>query len=99
MVAAIITLVAVYFSKNPADLDHNFGHGKKHLSMNFFLLNLLAFFMHQIFELTDKIYKGWRDVFSNKEEFWNNLRSAMRMLTFPDWMTMLKFTLRPSGYS
>lgn len=28
MVAAIITLVAVYFSKNPADLDHNFGHGK-----------------------------------------------------------------------
>ena len=80
-------------------IEHNFGHGKKHLSMNFFLLNLLAFFMHQIFELTDKIYKGWRDVFSNKEEFWNNLRSAMRMLTFPDWMTMLKFTLRPSGYS
>lgn len=28
MVAAIITLIAVYFSKNPADLDHNFGHGK-----------------------------------------------------------------------
>ena len=28
MVAAIITLAAVYFSKNPADLDHNFGHGK-----------------------------------------------------------------------
>ena len=28
MVAAIITFIAVYFSKNPADLDHNFGHGK-----------------------------------------------------------------------
>ena len=28
MVAAIITLIAVYLSKNPADLDHNFGHGK-----------------------------------------------------------------------
>jgi hypothetical protein len=32
-------------------LEHNYGHGKKHLSFNFFLLNLLAFFMHQIFEL------------------------------------------------
>ena len=28
MIAAIITFFAVYFSKNPADLDHNFGHGK-----------------------------------------------------------------------
>lgn len=28
MVAAIITLFAVYVSKNPADVDHNFGHGK-----------------------------------------------------------------------
>ena len=28
MVAAIITFVAVYYSRNPADLDHNYGHGK-----------------------------------------------------------------------
>jgi len=34
-------------------IEHNFGHGKKNLSMNFFLLNLLAFFTHQILELTD----------------------------------------------
>jgi len=33
-------------------IEHNYGHGKNHLSFNFFLLNLLAFFMHQIFELT-----------------------------------------------
>ncbi len=35
-------------------IEHNYGHGKKNLSMNFFLLNLLAFFMHQIFELTPR---------------------------------------------
>ena len=28
-------------------IEHNFGHGAKHLSFNFFLLNLLAFLMHQ----------------------------------------------------
>jgi hypothetical protein len=29
-------------------IKHKFGHGEKHLSFNFSLLNLLAFFMHQI---------------------------------------------------
>ena len=31
-------------------IEHNYGHGVKNLSTNFFLLNLLAFFLHQIFE-------------------------------------------------
>jgi len=29
-------------------LEHNFGHGEKHLSYNLLLFNFLAFFMHQI---------------------------------------------------
>jgi len=28
-------------------VEHSFGHGQKQLSFKFFLLNLLAFFMHQ----------------------------------------------------
>ena len=34
-------------------LKHNFGHGDRHLSEALFVVNLLAFFMHQIFELVD----------------------------------------------
>ena len=34
-------------------LEHNFGHGDRHLSEALFVVNLLAFFMHQIFELVD----------------------------------------------
>ena len=79
-------------------IEHNFGHGKKHLSMNFFLLNLLAFFMHQIFELTDKLYQKCRKEFSSKEEFWNNLRSVIRMLIFPDWETLLSRVLNPDDF-
>jgi hypothetical protein len=37
--------------------EHNFGHGKKNLSFNFFLFTLLAFFMHQIIELRDPLYQ------------------------------------------
>ena len=38
-------------------LEHNFGHGDQRLSEAFFVLNLLAFFMHQIFDLVDGQYQ------------------------------------------
>ncbi len=41
-------------------LEHNFGHGKKFLSYNLLLFNFLAFFMHQIFELSDRVYQKCR---------------------------------------
>ena len=31
------------------DIEHNYGHGKKYLSYNMYLLTLLAFYFHQIF--------------------------------------------------
>ena len=40
-------------------LKHNFGHGDRHLSEAFFTLNLLAFFMHQIFERGPTIAGRW----------------------------------------
>ena len=41
-------------------LEHNYGHGEKHLAFNFYLLTLLAFLFHQIFELTDATYQASR---------------------------------------
>lgn len=79
-------------------IEHNFGHGKKHLSINFFLLNLLAFFMHQIFEIADKLYQKSRQAFSSKKEMWNNLRSVIRFLIFPDWETLLQRLLTPEEF-
>jgi len=46
-------------------LEHNYGHGEKNLSYNFYLLTLLAFYFHQIFELTDKLYKANRAKFGS----------------------------------
>src|SRR5205807_8292247 len=34
-------------------IEHNYGHGSNHLCLNFYLLTLLAFYVHQVFELTD----------------------------------------------
>ena len=41
-------------------LEHNFGHGKQHLSNVLFTLNLLAFLIHTLQELTAKPYQMLR---------------------------------------
>ena len=50
-------------------LGHNFGHGHQHLPEAFFVLNLLAFFMHQIFQLVDGLYQRVRTFFSSRRTF------------------------------
>lgn len=79
-------------------IEHNFGHGKKNLSVNFFLLNLLAFFTHQILELTDLLYQECRRAFGSKRNLWDHLRVSIRMLLFPDWETLLMRLLKPSEF-
>ncbi|GAH26287.1 unnamed protein product, partial [marine sediment metagenome] len=59
-------------------LEHNFGHGKQYLSEAFFVLNLIAFFMHQIFVLTDRLYRKCRAKFSARIEHFSNFRSVLR---------------------
>lgn len=79
-------------------IEHNFGHGTQHLSFNFFLLNLLAFFLHQIFELTDSLYQACREKLGTKKSFWENLRVFLRISLFPDWESLLRTVHTPSGF-
>ena len=77
-------------------IEHNFGHGKKNLSTIFFILNLLAFYVHQILELTDHLYHSVRYTkFSSRKEYWNQLRCTIRILIFPRWESLLQFILDP----
>jgi len=77
-------------------IEHNFGHGQQHLSMIFFVLNLLAFYIHQILELTDRLYHTLRYTkFTSRKEYWNQLRCTIRILIFPRWESLLNFILDP----
>ncbi len=77
-------------------LEHNFGHGQHNLSMIFFVLNLLAFYVHQILELTDRLYHKVRYTkFTSRKEYWNQLRCTIRILIFPRWESLLLFILDP----
>jgi len=77
-------------------IEHNFGHGSQQLSLNFFVLNLLAFFIHQILELCDLNYQYCRSRFSSRQEYWNNLRVANRLLLFNDFEHLLRYVAHPA---
>jgi hypothetical protein len=75
-------------------IEHNFGHGQQNLSMIFFTLNLSAFYVHQILELTDRLYHTVRySKFTSRKEYWNQLRCTIRILIFP------RFTFSDSSAS
>jgi hypothetical protein len=79
-------------------LEHNYGHGKKHLSFNFFLLNLLAFFMHQIFELTYIPYQQLRKKFGSKRNLWDHLRASLYIVLFSNIDTYFEWMLHRKGF-
>jgi hypothetical protein len=76
-------------------LEHNFGHGKQYLSNNFFVLNVLAFCIYQILELCDAGYQYCRSKFSSRQEYWNNLRAAIRIMLFVDYEHLLRNVADP----
>ncbi len=76
-------------------MEHNYGHGKEYLAFNFYLLTLLAFLMHQIFELTDDYYHRCREKCGSKKHLWERMRSYISIIIFESWEQLLKFVLCP----
>ncbi len=70
------------------ELEHNYDHGKKNLSMVFYLLNLLAFVSHLILELGESLYQKCRKQ-ETLRETWNILRTLTPTLLFKSWQAML----------
>ncbi|MDQ6962974.1 MAG: transposase family protein [Mariprofundaceae bacterium] len=79
-------------------ITHNYGHGKKHLSYNMYLLTLLAFYFHQIFELTDGAYQACRKKLGSKKYMWEVFRGSIRLLIFESWEQLMDFVLHREKY-
>lgn len=76
-------------------MEHNYGHGQKNMAFNFYLFTLLAFLIHQIFELTDRQYQACREKFGSKKHLWEKLRSWIDIIIFETWEKLLEFALAP----
>jgi hypothetical protein len=62
--------------------EHNFGHGKRHLSVVFALLMMLAFLVDQTQQLSCPLFQAVWDKVGSKRLLWDNLRSHFRHFVF-----------------
>jgi hypothetical protein len=68
-------------------LEHNYGHGKEHLSTNFALLMLLAFLIDQVQELACIPFQQARRRFRSRISLWERMRALFVGYFIDDWET------------
>jgi hypothetical protein len=76
------------------NLEHNFGHGKKHLSNLLLVMNLLAFLFHTTLEILDRRYAVLRKALGRRQTFFNDIKALTRYWCFDSWDELLRFMLR-----
>jgi hypothetical protein len=72
-------------------LEHNYGHGKQYLSAILVMLNLLAFLLHTILDLTDRHYPLIRQELGTRKTFFQDIQALTRYLYFDSWSALLSF--------
>lgn len=75
-------------------LEHNFGHGKKHLSSLLAALNILAFQFHSFLTFCDDAYRLIRATLPTRKTFFEHIRCLMHYHCFPSWNAMMDFMMR-----
>jgi hypothetical protein len=75
-------------------LEHNFGHGRQHLSALLAAMNLLAFLDHTFLSLADERYRLIRATLPTRQTFFDDLRALTRYWLLPNWDALMDFMLR-----
>jgi hypothetical protein len=76
------------------NLEHNFGHGKQHLSSFLTTLNIRSLLFHTLLELLDQKYRLLRANLPTRKTFFDDLRALTRYLCFDNWEHLLTFMLQ-----
>ncbi len=63
-----------------------------------YLFTLLAFYFHQIFELTDGLYQACRVRFGSKRYMRESLRGDIRRMIFDSLEVLMDFELNPDKW-
>ncbi len=63
-----------------------------------YLLTLLAFYFHQIFELTDGAYQACRAKACSKRYLWEELRGMIGFFIMNSWEEIMDLYLNPDDY-
>ena len=74
-------------------LEHNFGHGTKHLSETLASLNILAFLFHTILHFSDNRYWLVRKTLPRRDRFFQDVQALTTYFCFESWIHLLKTML------
>jgi hypothetical protein len=74
-------------------LEHNFGHGKEHLSSLLAAFNLLAFLFHTVLEIVDEKYALIRRKLVKRMTFFKHLQVLTCYWYFENWDVMMLFMI------
>lgn len=74
-------------------LEHNFGHGKKHLSQVLAVLNIVAFSFHTLLEIADVVYQTVREMEGRRDTLFNDIRFLLKTFVFESFTSLLDFML------
>jgi hypothetical protein len=75
-------------------LEHNFGHGKKHLSSGRMTLNVLAFLFHTVLGVFDNRYQQVRRTLGTRKTFFDDVRALTRYICLEKQDTLLEFMIQ-----
>jgi hypothetical protein len=73
--------------------DHNFGHGKPHLSNWFATLIVLSFLLHTTLDWIDTAYHTVCHLLPSRRTFFEHLRALLQYIPFNSWEQMMRFML------
>jgi hypothetical protein len=74
-------------------LEHNFGHGKKHLATLFATMNILAFLFHTMLEFMDEKYQWLRKTFGARKRFFEGIRVLLIYHPYKSFSSFMTFMI------
>jgi len=77
------------------EFEHNFGHGKRHLSSTLAALMMLAFLVDQIQEHACRVFKEARTTRRTKATLWLQMRAMMTTWRMTGWEMMMDLLIDP----
>jgi hypothetical protein len=69
-------------------LEHNYGHGKQHLSTVLALLMLLAFLVDQVQEFCCALFQEARQKFHSRTSLWDKMKALFTGYYIPSWQIL-----------
>jgi len=75
-------------------LEHNFGHGKQHLSSTLAALNILAFLFHSFLTFCDEAYTLIRATLPTRQTFFQHVRALTTYIRFSSWEHLMDFMMQ-----